>query len=336
MLKILFLLTFSDQVFAAVLRSYSSNGNFNIFLTAPVLNNTRTKIEVKTVRPYNASRLFTSYHLSDGSTIIPLVTISDMDTNSRDLLHESTWISTSLRGYVFFNTQNNIYKIVWLAQHNYTYELGYQNRGMELSDLKVFDGNLLSPGDKTGVIYKLRNNYVVPWVINADGDGENSKPFKAEWMTIKNEELYVGGYGKEFTDQRGNFMDNNPMYVKVISRFGEIRSESWVERLTRLRSSIGIEFPNYIIHESCQWSDIHRKWFFLPRKVAFEPFDNRTEEMRETNDTLIVALKTEEVDGLSLTTYSMIFGIDGTVYMDETKLPGNYKMEGLEFVDWNG
>ena len=55
----------------------------------------------------------------------------------------------------------------------------------------------------------------------------------------------------------------------------------------------------------------------------------------ETNDTLIVALKTEEVKGLPLATYSIIFGIDGTVYMDETKLMGNYKMEGIEFVDWN-
>lgn len=160
------------------------------------------------------------------------------------------------------------------------------------------------------------------------------------------------------------------MWIKVISRFGEIRSENWEDRFKRLRASIGIEFPNYVIHESCQWSQIHRKWFFLPRRVSFQPYNENTDSMKgsnylitadenfmhfenvrigqvhltrgfsafqflpETNDTVIIALKSEEAPPLPLATYSIIFRIDGTILLDETKLPGNYKFEGIEFYNW--
>lgn len=127
-----------------------------------------------------------------------------------------------------------------------------------------------------------------------------------------------------------------------------------------------------MIHESCQWSDIHKKWFFLPRKVSFEKYDEKLDEYKGsnylistdeafetfevvqigtikdpshgfsafqfvpgTNDTVIMGLKSQELDDQPLATYYMIFSIDGSkVYVDETKIPGDYKLEGLEFVDW--
>ena len=79
-------------------------------------------------------------------------------------------------------------------------------RGMELSELVVFNGNLYTVDDRTGVVYKLSKDikgrwHVVPWVILADGNGEESKGFKCEWMTVKDQYLYVGGLGKEWTTQ---------------------------------------------------------------------------------------------------------------------------------------
>lgn len=66
------------------------------------------------------------------------------------------------------------YKIVWLSTHKYTFPLNNAGRGMELSDLKSFDGHLLSPDDKTGVVFRLNNKVAIPWIINADGDGEQT------------------------------------------------------------------------------------------------------------------------------------------------------------------
>lgn len=70
-------------------------------------------------------------------------------------------------------------------------------RSMELSDLVIFDGNLLTVDDRTGIIYKIRDfKEVIPWVFLNDGPGNTTKGFKAEWMAVKDEKLYVGGLGK--------------------------------------------------------------------------------------------------------------------------------------------
>ena len=36
-----------------------------------------------------------------------------------------------------------------------------------------------------------------------DGPGNVDKGFKAEWMTVKDQRLYIGGLGKEWTTQEG-------------------------------------------------------------------------------------------------------------------------------------
>lgn len=51
-----------------------------------------------------------------------------------------------------------------------------------------------------------------------------------------------------------------------------------------------------------------------------------------TNDQLIVALKSEEKDGVAVGSYITVFSIDGTIILDETPLLGQYKFEGIEFV----
>ena len=53
-------------------------------------------------------------------------------------------------------------------------------RGMELSELVVFNGKLYSVDDRTGVVYHVENNKVVPWVILSDGNGEETKGFKGK------------------------------------------------------------------------------------------------------------------------------------------------------------
>ena len=49
-----------------------------------------------------------------------------------------------------------------------------------------------------------------------------------------------------------------------------------------------------------------------------------------TNDQVIVALKSEEDNG-KIATYLLVFNLDGEVLLDETKI-GDHKFEGIEFI----
>ena len=63
--------------------------------------------------------------------------------------------------------------------HEISAEYSFGGRGMELSELLVFNGKLYSCDDRTGIVYEvLREDAntprVVPWVILVDGDGRNT------------------------------------------------------------------------------------------------------------------------------------------------------------------
>lgn len=53
--------------------------------------------------------------------------------------------------------------------------LAQGGRAMELSELVVFNGNLLTFDDRTGTIYHIDNKYSYPWVLLTDGHGKVSK-----------------------------------------------------------------------------------------------------------------------------------------------------------------
>uniref|UniRef100_A0A1B6DEG1 Soluble calcium-activated nucleotidase 1 n=1 Tax=Clastoptera arizonana TaxID=38151 RepID=A0A1B6DEG1_9HEMI len=122
----------------------------------------------------------------------------------------------------------------------------------------------------------------------------------------------------------------------------------------------------YIIHESGVWSHVHKRWFFLPRRLSKLRYNDETDERMSTNvllstdhhfsriqttyigevspthgfstfkfipntdDSIIIALKTEEELGRTAT-YIMAFHVDGKILLPETKV-ANLKYEGLEFI----
>lgn len=67
--------------------------------------------------------------------------------------------------------------------------------------------------------------------------------FKAEWMAVKDERLYVGGLGKEWTTITGEFVNNNPEWVKVIGFHGDVEHENWVPHYNALKRAAGINPP---------------------------------------------------------------------------------------------
>lgn len=53
---------------------------------------------------------------------------------------------------------------------------------------------------------------------------------------------------------------------------------NWVEEYKRIRSILDIKWPGYMIHESAVWSDIHKRWFFLPRRCSSEVYNEKKDE----------------------------------------------------------
>ncbi|XP_029945296.1 soluble calcium-activated nucleotidase 1 isoform X2 [Salarias fasciatus] len=292
--------------------------------------------------------------------------IADLDTNSRSE-KELTWFSYMRRGYLLVSQSGDKVAVEWdsdrvlLESH-----MAEKGRGMELSELAVFNGKLYSVDDRTGIVYRIDGNKAVPWVILTDGDGSVAKGFKAEWMAVKDEHLYIGGLGKEWTTIEGEFVNNNPEWVKVVGFRGDVQHENWVPHYKSMKNAAKIIPPGYFIHESAAWSDNLQRWFFLPRRASNERYEETADERRGTNlvlscspnfedvvvsrvgplnpthgfssfkfvpntdDQIILALKSEE-DAGKIATYITAFTLDGRILLPEAKI-GDVKYEGLEFI----
>ncbi|XP_036405233.1 soluble calcium-activated nucleotidase 1-like [Megalops cyprinoides] len=295
-----------------------------------------------------------------------IAVIADLDTASRSD-KDLTWFSYLRRGHLLVSESGDRVAVEWdpeqvvLETH-----LAEKGRGMELSELVAFNGRLYSVDDRTGVVYHIDGDRAVPWVILPDGDGTVSKGFKAEWLAVKGEHLYVGGLGKEWTTTTGEVVNDNPEWVKVVGYRGDVQHENWVAHYNALRSAAGISPPGYLIHESAAWSPVLQRWFFLPRRASSERYDEAADERRGTNlllscspgfrhitaqrvgplnpthgfssfkfvpgtdDQIVLALKSEE-DAGSIATYMLAFALDGRILLPETKI-GDVKYEGLEFI----
>ncbi|KAK6643364.1 hypothetical protein RUM43_004869 [Polyplax serrata] len=293
--------------------------------------------------------------------------VSDLDTSSKSQSETNVWLSHLQKGYLLWNPSLNSVSIMWDKSKVYLKSsLSQGGRGMELSELVVFNGKLYTMDDRTGVVYEIVGDEVVPWVILPDGDGRTSKTFKSEWATVKDQKLVVGGFGKEWTNPAGRVVNYNPQWIKTVTTKGEVSHKNWRDNYLALLKAVGITHPGYMIHESGMWSDIHKKWFFLPRRCSKETYHEETDELMGTNllitcdenfqnikvfkigdvnpshgfssfkfipgseDEVIFAIKSEELKG-SVSSYAMAFKINGKILMSETKI-GDTKYEGIEFI----
>ncbi|XP_050683582.1 apyrase [Leptidea sinapis] len=322
----------------------------------------------KSSRSYN-----TTYPLSPVMHSGQIITfrigiVADLDTNSKSEKKSNTYNSYLKRGFLSYNAAKKYATVSWDKQPTTLLSSTYSHkgRGMELSELIVFDGRLLTFDDRSGMVFELKNNKVIPWVILSDGNGSEEKGFKAEWATIKDEILYVGSMGKEWTTASGEFQTYDPMWVKAINIHGEVQHLNWVHQYKAVRHSIGIQWPGYMIHESGAWSAHTQKWHFLPRRCSEQPYNETRDEVMGcnylitadsdfnkikaveitkhqpkhgfssfkfipgTNDEAIVALQTTEFDG-STATYISAFTTDGSILLESTFIE-NLKYEGLEFI----
>jgi len=293
--------------------------------------------------------------------------IADLDKErSRVPNAKFTWRSFLRYGHL--TMKDGRYTVKWEPhKHTLTSKLNEKGRGFELSELCVYNSRLYTVDDRTGIVYDIDQTIAFPWVILQDGDGMESKGFKGEWMTVKDGALYVGGLGKEWTTQEGKFINYHPLFVKSIDASGRVAHHNWTDNYLKIRAKAGIRFPGYMIHEAVSWSNVKRRWYFLPRRMSTLTYNDVEDERHGTNvliscdadfndialvhvgtlepthgfssfkfvpgtgDDVAVALKSREVSG-EISSFVMVFNVEtGHVLMPETQIDTE-KFEGIEFV----
>ncbi|KAJ8283175.1 hypothetical protein COCON_G00020250 [Conger conger] len=192
---------------------------------------------------YNSTYPLSPPEHTAGGVRYRIAVIADLDTASRRGANASelTWVSYLRRGHLEVLEGGERLELRWDPQSELLQtQLAERGRGMELSELVAFDGHLYSVDDRTGVVYRIHGNRAVPWVILPDGDGSVPKGFKAEWLAVKDQQLYVGGLGKEWTTTTGEVVNDNPEWVKVVGYHGDVRHQNWVPQYQALRNAAGI------------------------------------------------------------------------------------------------
>jgi soluble calcium-activated nucleotidase 1 len=201
---------------------YSSNHFINKKISYDVFDDGKNKL-------YNSTYPLTEPFINKNENlkVFRLMAIADLDTNSKIKPNDPKYSSYLLNGKLTINNDHNPSNKVFIEFDSepiqITTQYAYGDRGMELSELVVFNGKLYSCDDRTGIIYEIdtKNFNAIPWVILVDGDGiSTSKGFKCEWMSVKDEKLFIGGLGKEWTTAKGVMVNHNPQWVKVVGHLG--------------------------------------------------------------------------------------------------------------------
>lgn len=316
-----------------------------------------------------------------------LVMVADLDKYSRDesskkplfisyLQHATLKISRSSSSDP---RDTDHYSVSFGEKEKFTTTMNEAGRGLELSELTWFNGKLLSFDDRTGIVFRLKNFegakpiQAIPEHIIMEGDGVAAKGQKHEWATVKDDELYMGSVGKEFTDNDGNVIGDSNLWVAAMDVHGDVRREDWTSNFARVRDALDCKWPGYVVHEAIEWSAVRRQWFILPRRVSHEAYNDMLDEQKGSNkmviasedfstiqvidvgsvtplrgfssfkflprsdDTIIVAIKSVEIEvEQKQTSFVLVFDVHGRVLMPETELPGGHKYEGVAFShDWS-
>jgi len=317
---------------------------------------------------------------------VDLLFISDQDEASKA---EAGWETKLASGVLRYHGDK--------GAESYSLEMGAEatllttrgdksGRGAEYSALELFDGKLLTMCDRTGNCDEIAitddGGLTIRPLTDASGsevrfrmgDGAKDKPLKVEWATPKDGKLFVGSTGKERTDDDGNVVHEGEMWCKWLSPTTySIEHVDTRPMYSALRAAAECEQgAGYMIHEGGRWSDIHGCWFFMPRKLSREPYDEVKDaakcvnlmlacteppaadgsnvamqecldfrELRGCSDFLFVpgssechlfVTRTEESLDGVLATYATVIDLQANVLMSERVIGQSRKFEGVALV----
>lgn len=109
------------------------------------------------LRPYNNTYPLTDPFVSGNLITYRIAIISDLDTNSKsDKPH--TYISYFKKGFISYDKEKQYVTVSWDTQPTTVLSSTYSHkgRGMELSELIVYDGRLLTFDDRSGMVRLLK------------------------------------------------------------------------------------------------------------------------------------------------------------------------------------
>lgn len=129
---------------------------------------------IKKYSYYNRTYPLTSAKIAFPDVEFTIGLVADLDTASKS--EGNVWTSYFLTGALNWNSSNKTVTAQFRKKASIlksSYSLA--GRGAELSELIVFNGRLLTFDDRTGLVYEIRDNTLIPWVILTDGNGTVSK-----------------------------------------------------------------------------------------------------------------------------------------------------------------
>lgn len=196
-------------------------------------NKRRWNYETLPSRPsssYNYTYPLTASINKNGVSTFRIGLIADMDKDSKLTSKANMWRSYLKKGLLSYSPSKSSIAVTFNDADQTTEIIsGYslKGRGMELSELVTYNGRMLTFDDRTGLVFQLHDdNNVIPWILLIDGAGNTGKGFKSEWATVKDEVLFVGSMGKEWTTSDGEFESHDPMYVKAVTMHGEVGTKT--------------------------------------------------------------------------------------------------------------
>lgn len=137
-------------------------------------NNSREKCDCSV--PYDDTYPLSKPYLNANGLTYKIALISDLDKESKSRKKANTWLSYLQTGNLTLSDDHSSVAISMDKNPiTLTSSLSQGGRGMELSELVVYNGRLYTVDDRTGIIYFIQNNAVYPWVLLVDGNGTSQK-----------------------------------------------------------------------------------------------------------------------------------------------------------------
>jgi len=252
--------------------------------------------------------------------------VADLDLMSRDP-QEFIWRSYLKKGRVLRRSEREErerFSITWDEELTLASSTATRNRSMELSEMVRYNRNLMAFCDYSGIAYKIdpaTGKTFQRWAI-ADGDGDEPKPFKGEWATIKDDAVWLGSIGFEWYGPNGDILHRNAEWVKTIDASGMVRNLNWHPVYQAVRSITNTTLPGYLWHEAVEWEPVHRRWIMLPRFASNTSRYIPGKEHSDTADLLIVADESfSNIKVTRLAHHDKRYG-----FTSVKKLPGSQKL----------
>jgi len=219
--------------------------------------------------------------------------VADLDLMSRDP-QEFIWRSYLKKGRLIRRSQREErerFTISWDEELELASSTATRNRSMELSEMVRYNRNLIAFCDYSGIAYKIdpaTGKTFQRWAI-ADGDGDEPKPFKGEWATVKDDAIWLGSIGFEWYGANGEILHRNPEWVKTIDGSGMVRNLNWHPVYQAVRSITNTTLPGYMWHEAVEWEPVQKLWIMMPRFASNSSRYVPGLEHQDTTNLLIVA-----------------------------------------------